>query len=166
MKYVSLPTAEAQLTFYLAMEEYVAHHVLPAVGRFPPGEPADCFFMWQVRPTVIYGRNQVVENEVNLDYCRAHGIEVVHRKSGGGCVYADQDNLMLSFITREANVSLAFNRFVNMLLLVLHKMGIEADGYMGKDFAKALNRRLGLPGNTIDKACVMALQKTLNMGKF
>jgi lipoic acid synthetase/lipoate-protein ligase A len=126
MKYVSLPTAEAQLTFYLAMEEYVAHHVLPAVGRFPSGEPADCFFMWQVRPTVIYGRNQVVENEVNLDYCRAHGIEVVHRKSGGGCVYADQDNLMLSFITREANVSLAFNRFVNMLLLVLHKMGIEA----------------------------------------
>ena len=45
-------------------------------------------------------------------------------------------------------------------------MGIEADGYMGRDFAKALNRRLGLSGNTIDKACVMALQKTLNMGRF
>ena len=47
-----------------------------------------------------------------------------------------------------------------------HKMGITADGYMGRDFAKALNRRLGLSGTTIDKACVMALQKTLNIGRF
>lgn len=46
------------------------------------------------------------------------------------------------------------------------RMGITADGYMGAQFAKALNRRLGLPGATVDKACVMALQKTLNMGRF
>lgn len=47
-----------------------------------------------------------------------------------------------------------------------HKMGIAADGYIGQQFAKALNRRLGLDGTTIDKACVMALQKQLNTGKF
>ena len=47
-----------------------------------------------------------------------------------------------------------------------HKMGITSDGYIGQQFAKALNKRLGLDGTTIDKACVMALQKTLNMGKF
>ena len=45
-------------------------------------------------------------------------------------------------------------------------MGIEIDGYIGGDFAKALNKRLGLNGTVIDKDCVMALQKTLNMGRF
>jgi lipoic acid synthetase/lipoate-protein ligase A len=124
MKYITLPTNETHLlSFYLAMEEYVARHV---------DEP-DSFFMWQVEPTVIYGRNQVVENEVNLDYCREHAIKVVRRKSGGGCVYADMDNLMLSFITSEENVNFAFNRFVNMVMLVLRKMGIEATGTAHND---------------------------------
>ena len=105
------------------MEEYVARHLdLP-----------DSFFMWQVAPSVIFGRNQVVENEVNLDYCREHGIRVYRRKSGGGCVYADMDNLMLSYVTAEENVNFAFNRFVNMVLLVLRKMGIEATGTSHND---------------------------------
>ena len=47
-------------------------------------------FTWIVRPTVIYGRHQSAEVEVNEDYCVSHGIEVVQRKSGGGCVYADE----------------------------------------------------------------------------
>ena len=124
MKYVALPfTGTRRLSFYLAMEEYVARHI---------DEP-DSFFMWQVEPTVIYGRNQVVENEVNLDYCREHGIQVVRRKSGGGCVYADLDNLMLSYVTQEENVGFAFNRFVNMVLLVLRKLGIEATGTSHND---------------------------------
>ena len=124
MKYVALPfTGTRRLSFYLAMEEYVARHL---------DEP-DCFFMWQVEPTVIFGRNQVVENEVNLDYCREHGIHVVRRKSGGGCVYADMDNVMLSFVTSEEHVGIAFNRFVNMVLLVFRKMGIEATGSSHND---------------------------------
>ena len=124
MKYVALPfTGTRRLSFFLAMEEYVARHL----------DESDCFFMWQVEPTVIFGRNQVVENEVNLDYCREHGIHVVRRKSGGGCVYADMDNVMLSFVTSEENVGIAFNRFVNMVLLVFRKMGIEATGSSHND---------------------------------
>jgi len=111
MKLITLPTSEIRpLSFYLAMEEYVARHI---------DEP-DAFFMWQVAPSVIFGRNQVAANEVNLDYCREHGISVYRRKSGGGCVYADEDNVMLSFVTSGENVGFAFNRFVNMVLLVLH----------------------------------------------
>ena len=124
MKYVALPFTETRrLSFYLAMEEYAARHF---------DEP-DYFFMWQVEPTVIIGRNQVLENEVNIDYCRSHDIKVFRRKSGGGCVYADRDNVMLSFVSSEENVGLAFNRFINMVLLVLRKMGIEATGTSHND---------------------------------
>lgn len=105
------------------MEEYVARHLDEPEG----------FFMWQVAPSVIFGRNQVVENEVNVDYCREHGISMYRRKSGGGCVYADMDNLMLSYISEGENVGLAFNRFVNMVLLVLRKLGIEATGTSHND---------------------------------
>jgi len=124
MKYVALPFQEPRrLSFYLAMEEFVARHT---------DEP-DAFFMWQVEPSVIFGRNQVLENEVNVAYCREHGISLYRRKSGGGCVYADMDNLMLSFVTSEENVNFAFNRFVNMVLLVLRKLGIAATGTSHND---------------------------------
>ena len=110
MKYLLLPeTTDRSLAFYLAMEECVARQM----------DESDCFFMWQVKPSVIFGRNQVVENEVNVDYCRAHGISMYRRKSGGGCVYADMDNLMLSYISADENVNFAFHKFINMLLLVL-----------------------------------------------
>ena len=124
MKYISLPVSETRrLSFYLAMEEFVARHL---------DEP-DAFFMWQVEPSVIFGRNQVLENEVNVAYCREHNIKLYRRKSGGGCVYADMDNLMLSFITTEENVNFAFNRFVNIILLVLRRLGIEATGTQHND---------------------------------
>ena len=70
MKNIVLPDAkERKLTFYLAMEEYVA-------GAFEE----DCVFVWRVAPTVIIGRNQDMEAEVNMDYCRSHGVRVVRRK--------------------------------------------------------------------------------------
>ncbi len=133
MKYVSLPEPEKKrgISFYLAMEEYLARTT----------DETDCFFMWQVDPTVIYGRHQVLENEVDMTYCQEQGIEVYRRKSGGGCVYADNDNLMLSFVTSEENVGFAFNRFVNMVLLVLRKLGVQATGTIHNDIMIG-NRKL------------------------
>ena len=118
MLYIALPETEnnRQLSFFLAMEEYVAHHV----------EAPDCFFLWQVEPSVIFGRNQLIENEVNVDYCRRHHIRMYRRKSGGGCVYADQSNVMFSYITSEQQVGFTFNRYLGMVINVLQRLGIDA----------------------------------------
>lgn len=117
MIYFSLPdNATRRLSFYLAMEEYVA--------REKSWE--DAFTMWQVEPSVIFGRNQVVEAEVNIDYCRRNNIQMYRRKSGGGCVYADMSNVMFAYITSEDNVNFTYNRYINMVVTVLRKMGIEA----------------------------------------
>ena len=126
------------------MEEYVARHL----------SADDCFFMWQVAPSVIFGRNQQLESEVNVSYCREHQIQMYRRKSGGGCVYADQSNVMLSYITSEDNVGFAFNRFVNMVLLVLRKMGVEAVGTVHNDILIGDRKVCGtasyhLPGRSI-----------------
>lgn len=98
------------------MEEYVARHLAAD----------DYFFMWQVEPTVIFGRNQLIDTEVDIEYCRANSIQMYRRKSGGGCVYADRDNLMLSYVTPASNVNLTFNRYMLMVEHLLQKLGIDA----------------------------------------
>lgn len=118
MIYIALDTpATMRLPFYLAMEEYVARQVYK-------GE--DCFFMWQVAPTVIFGRNQVIDDEVNINYCKAHHIEFYRRKSGGGCVYADMGNVMLSYITGQESVSDCFAHYMRLLTSALNAIGIPA----------------------------------------
>ena len=117
MKYVALPTEESRkLSFYLAMEEYVARHLVAD----------DYFFMWQVRPTVIFGRNQLIDTEVDVEYCRRNSIEMYRRKSGGGCVYADLDNIMFSYITPTSNVNFTFDRYMLMVEHTLRKLGVDA----------------------------------------
>ena len=119
MRYICLPEPiqERHLSFYLAMEEYVARHLM---------DGGDLLFLWQVEPSVIFGRNQVVSNEVDIDYCRSHHIGMYRRKSGGGCVYADKGNVMFSYLTPDTNVNLVFHRFVSMLELVLRRAGVES----------------------------------------
>lgn len=105
-----------KLSFYLAMEEYVARRL---------NLTDDCFFLWQVEPTVIFGRNQDIESEVNLEYCKQHGINFFRRKSGGGCVYADMSNVMSSFITNEDNVDETFARYLKMMSETLESIGLK-----------------------------------------
>ena len=117
MTFVQLPDERVyRLPFYLAMEEYIAQ-------SFPP---QDYFFMWQVPPTVIFGRNQLIDNEVNVGFCKSKGIEFYRRKSGGGCVYADEGNIMLSYITPDTNVNFTFNRYMTMVEHALQKLGVDA----------------------------------------
>ena len=91
--------------------------------RLPAG---DYLFCWQIEPSVVFGRNQVMANEVDTAYCRNNGIGMFRRKSGGGCIYADMGNVMFSFITDSDNVGLTFNRYINMMVLMLCKIGVNA----------------------------------------
>ncbi len=118
MLYVTLPDEMTRkVSFYLAMEEYVARNV----------RGGDCLFYWQVEPSVIFGRNQVIANEVDTAYCREHGVSLFRRKSGGGCVYADMGNVMFSYVTGGGSVGFTFNRYIMMMVLMLRRMGVRAD---------------------------------------
>ena len=72
MKYILLPKPDTihQLPFYFAVEEYVARHYTDD----------DYFMGWRVNPTVMLGRNQLIDNEVNTDYCKEHKINIFRRK--------------------------------------------------------------------------------------
>lgn len=118
MKYVNYPFEDIKrLSFYLATEEYLALN-------FPKDE---YFFMWQVKPSVIFGRNQLIENEVNLPYVRENNIMMYRRKSGGGCVYSDFSNIMFSFITPNFNKDFVFDNYLGKVVTVLKSLGLNAE---------------------------------------
>lgn len=110
-----LPTMP--LPFYLSMEEWAARYA-------PEGE---FFFLWQVEPTVIFGRNQQIDKEVNLEYCSQKGIRFYRRKSGGGCVYADMDNIMFSYIAPSTSVQTTFQSYTHRIAEMLRTLGLDAE---------------------------------------
>lgn len=105
-----------RLVWYLAMEEYMAQHIADQ----------EIFFSWIVSPTVIFGRHQVMEDEVNIPFCREHGVQMYRRKSGGGCVYADRGNLMLSYITPDTHSEQVFQRYLDIISDALRQLGFPA----------------------------------------
>ena len=67
MKYIVIPPEVGPvppITFDFAIEEFAARHFTDD----------DYCFIWQTRPTVIIGRNQLLVNEVNVDYCNANDV--------------------------------------------------------------------------------------------
>ena len=118
MKYILLPKPDTihQLSFYFAVEEYVARHYTDD----------DYFIGWRVNPTVMLGRNQLIDNEVNTDYCKEHKIDIFRRKSGGGCIYADKGCIQFSYISRATNANEAFAAYMQRMADLLKGLKIDA----------------------------------------
>ncbi|MBP5501096.1 MAG: lipoyltransferase [Bacteroidales bacterium] len=126
--YVEIPdstvvTAEPQgvvrrrCPFYLAAEEWIATHL-----------PADSYlFTWQLGRTVVMGRNQVAHQEVNLDFCRENHIDVIRRKSGGGAIFADEGNIMISLVTTQGKVEPIFLEYANTVSRSLNELGAHTE---------------------------------------
>ena len=111
----------ARVIEHLPLEDYLA---LEAEMVKTIAEPT--LFTWIVEPTVIYGRHQLREQEVNGAYCASHGVRVVQRQSGGGCVYADRGNLMVSFVSPSTHSQEVFDAFLMLLSGVLRDLGYDA----------------------------------------
>lgn len=120
MTYVEIPGCHCEgktrrLAFYLAAEEYLCRDSEPL------------FFIWNVTPTVIIGRNQILEKEVNTVYCKEHDIDIIRRKSGGGAVFADMNNLMCSYICPQTSVDKAFSTYLDRMQQALKQMGLDVE---------------------------------------
>ncbi|MBQ7632082.1 MAG: lipoate--protein ligase family protein [Paludibacteraceae bacterium] len=148
---------------HLPLEEYLA---LEAELVKSVDEPT--LFTWIVSPTVIYGRHQVREQEVNEAYCSAHKVRVVQRKSGGGCVYADAGNLMVSCVSPSNHQSpttnyqlsiINYQFFMRMLADALRQLGYEAVTTSHNDILVGGRKVVGTasyqtPTGTVVHACI------------
>lgn len=120
--FVEMPeTAERRrASFYLAAEEYIAATL-----------PEDHYlFSWQIDRTCVMGRNQVAHREINIDFCHAEHIDIIRRKSGGGCIYADHGNIMWSLVTPAGPVEPLFAEYAECVAGALRTLGapVEVSG--------------------------------------
>ncbi len=100
----------------LALEEYLLD-TLPADGAL--------LYLWQNHRTVVIGRNQSSENEVNVAELEKDGGYLVRRLSGGGAVFHDRGNLNFTIIVNEKDFDLAKQNQV--IVNALAKSGLKAE---------------------------------------
>ena len=131
---INIPSSK-RLVWYLAAEEYFAKNIHLLNQTYTKGKQNTkddsstvdgLFFTWIVPPTVIFGRHQVMQNEVNVPFCQSHNIAMYRRKSGGGCVYADEGNLMISYISPSTHSEQVFQSYLDQMANTLSQLGYDA----------------------------------------
>ncbi|HHT55784.1 MAG TPA: lipoate--protein ligase [Acholeplasma sp.] len=103
--------------FYFALEQYILENILKDDEAY--------FFTWKIKGIVI-GKNQVLENEVNLDYTKENNIDIYRRPTGGGAIYADENNSMFTMITKKAE-NFSFKKYLNLIIDAMQKLGLKIE---------------------------------------
>lgn len=83
------------------------------------------------RPSALIGIHQYLSHEIKRDYCRAHGIEVGRRITGGGSLYLDEGQIGWELVFDRAtfgSLDLAelTRRICEAFALGLNKLGVPA----------------------------------------
>lgn len=106
----------------LAAEEYLLH-----------GQD-NCLLLYINRPSVILGRHQDRQSEVDEEWCAGHDVVVVRRMSGGGAVYHDHGNLNYCFVAdRQEGRSALDGSFLLPVVSILGDMGLHVSIGSRKD---------------------------------
>lgn len=87
------------------------------------------FYGWK-RPTISLGRNQKVETAVDTGYCKSHGIDIVHRPTGGRAVLHD-DELTYAVISNDSSyfgdtIYGNYKRVSEALCIGYNRLGVRA----------------------------------------
>src|ERR1051326_906734 len=87
------------------------------------------FYGWQT-PTISLGRNQQIDKAVDSAYCRANGIDIVHRPTGGRAVLHD-DELTYAVISNDTDafgdtIYGNYKRVSEALCLGYNRLGVHA----------------------------------------
>ena len=93
------------------------------LGSILPGEML--LFLWQATNSVVIGRHQDVNREVNLPVIESEGVNIYRRTSGGRAVYLDLGNLNYTFIARDTDFSI--ERQTKVIHDAICKLGIPAE---------------------------------------
>jgi lipoate-protein ligase A len=82
---------------------------------------------------VSIGKYQNIQNEVHLDNCKKHGVDIVRRITGGGTVYHDaKDEITYSLVAKKEDlkakdITAVYAKIYDGLAEALEILGVHAD---------------------------------------
>ncbi len=114
------------------------------------------------RPTAAYvsiGLHQDATAELDLDFCRRHGLAVIRRQVGGGTVLLDGNQLFFHFVfprqRAPRRVEALYARFIEPVLRCYTELGLPARRAGLNDIAVGERRIGGTGAASIGNATVM-----------
>ena len=95
-------------------------------GRVP-----DTIRFLRFPPTALIGRHQDLSREIDLDYCRDHGVGTVRRITGGGAIYLDEGQLGWELVFHRASLGVAAlpelaEKICNAAAVGFRELGVDA----------------------------------------
>jgi lipoate-protein ligase A len=107
------------------------------------------------RPCALVGLHQMLSHEVRLEYCRAHGIEVGRRITGGGGLYLDEGQVCwgLALERRRLGTDLASisARICTAAAAGLQRLGVPAE-FRPRNDIEVHGRKISGTGGLVDGA--------------
>jgi len=107
-------------------ESQLIYHALAALGR------EALSLVSPATPYVCIGFHQDLEQEVDIDFCKASDIPVFRREVGGGSTYLDGDQLFFQLILHRDNSAVPmrkesfYRKFLQPIINVYRRIGIPA----------------------------------------
>ncbi|MBI5301038.1 MAG: lipoate--protein ligase family protein [Chloroflexi bacterium] len=93
--------------------------------------PDTIILVGPTEPYVCIGFHQELEKEVDVEYCRAHGLPMFRREVGGGAVYLDQNQVFTQWIFHRnvlpADLGERFALYIKPLVETYKALGITAN---------------------------------------
>ena len=132
-----------------AMNMAIDEAILAAQKEQP--NPTLRFYSW-TQPAFSFGYFQDIASEVDVDACRADGIELVKRMTGGGTVVHGWEltyTLVLPRGAGEMNISDAYHIIGQSLVKAFQQLGIPAQCYAAGSYSSSAvtNRTYGVEAN-------------------
>lgn len=95
-----------------------------------PESPNTIILVGPTEPYVCIGYHQELEKEVDVDYCRQHGLPIYRREVGGGAVYLDKGQVFTQWVFQRHQLPLdlekRFALYIEPLVNTYQSLGINA----------------------------------------
>jgi lipoate-protein ligase A len=106
------------------------------------------------RPSALIGIHQILGHEIKVDYCKANGIEIVRRITGGGGLYFDEGQIGWELVFDRATLGVtaladATRRICEAAALGLNKLGVPAR-YRPRNDLEVEGRKISGTGGFFD----------------
>lgn len=117
------------------------------------GAPNTLRFL-RFRPSALIGFHQSASQELDLEYCREHRIEVSRRVTGGGALYCDEGQLGWElFVDRRAfatrDMLAIASEVCGMVVKAMQALGVEA-AFRPRNDIEVEGRKIGGTGGAFD----------------